>query len=111
MMTATSGLPPSGFDGFDSARDFAGMGRLYEALCLFRVEHADGSVASEQEVDGEVCEGECGAERARRAFEALHLAFVAVDTAFETREAAGLSVAEEFFHLRFEDGEVREDGC
>src|SRR6185312_12852935 len=59
---------------------------------------------AEDEVDGEVREGKCCAECCGCSLKALDGAFVHVDAAFEASKAAGLAVAEEFFHLGFEFG-------
>ena len=55
-------------------------------------------------------EGEESAEGGGDAFEALHRFLVVEHAGFELREAAGLAVADHFFHLGFEDGEVGENG-
>jgi hypothetical protein len=65
--------------------------------------------AGEDEVDGDVGEGEESAKGRGDSFEALHGLLVIVDAGFEVGEAAGLAVAEDFLHLRFEDAEVGED--
>jgi hypothetical protein len=69
-----------------------------------------GLVAGEKDVDGSMSEGEQGPEGGGKALEALQRFLVAESAVFELGEAAGLTVADDFFHLGFEDGKVGEDG-
>jgi hypothetical protein len=85
----------------------------FGALRFLRVAQDDGFpgklAAGEEEVDGGVGDGEQGSEGGGDAFEALHGLLVIEHAGFELGEAAGLTVADNLFHLGFEDGQVGED--
>jgi hypothetical protein len=58
-----------------------------------------GSSPSDEQVDGDVGDGEQGAKRGGHSFQPLHDLLVLVHAAFELREAAGLSDTHDLFHL------------
>jgi hypothetical protein len=62
-------------------------------------------------VEDEVREGDECASGREEAEDALDVGFVAIDAGFEFLDAAGLSVADERAHLRFEFAEVGDDLC
>ena len=62
-----------------------------------------------KEIDGEVQNGQRDPADGSDSLGPLDDGFMPLDTQLEFAQAAGLSVAEEFFHLRFEDGKIGED--
>jgi hypothetical protein len=62
-----------------------------------------------QQVGAGVEQGEQESQQRADAAQALDDALVALDALLELAQAAGLSVAEELAHLRFQDREIGED--